>query len=334
MAVTIKDVAREANTSVSTVSKVMNNSYDVSQATAERVRAIALRMNYHPNVRAQNFAKGASKTILFLTHLERNIGFSNPHMFEILSGVEETLRAKGYKLIIQSATQQEACDIISEAAAQQSADGVIIHAAVVTKQLDKIVSETMFPHTVIGIPAFPSHMCWIDSNNRLAGEMAARHLLQKGYKRIAFIGGAKEDEITQHRLYGMLTIFDEFGIKAEQGYIKHGDSTCKSGFNLANELLSMKQRPDAIICANNYIAYGCVSGLQANHINIPKDIAVITFDDFPFSQVLFPQLSVVNIDVYDIGQQAGKLILSKIKKPNLYVQSYTTLPSLIEREST
>lgn len=334
MAVTIKDVAKAANTSVSTVSKVLNNAYDVSKETSDRVKAIAEQMQYRPNVRAQNFARGNSKTILFLTHLEPGIGFSNPHMFEILSGAQEALRSKEYKLVLQSTTPEEACKTVSEAAAQQSADGIIIHAAVVTRELDKIIKQENFPHIVIGVTGFSSHMCWIDSDNRLAGVIAAKHLVEKGYQRIAFIGGVQEDEITQHRLSGILQILEEFNIKINNDYILHGDSTCKSSFMLTKQLLSLKNKPDAIICANNYIAYGCVSSLHENNIKIPTQMAVITFDDFPFSQVLFPQLTVVNIDVYDIGKQAGKLILSKIKKPNLCVQTYTTVPSLIEREST
>ncbi|MDE6185048.1 MAG: substrate-binding domain-containing protein, partial [Lachnospiraceae bacterium] len=84
----------------------------------------------------------------------------------------------------------------------------------------------------------------------------------------------------------------------------------------------------------NYIAYGCVNALKEHHIKIPEDMGVVTFDDYPFSQILKPKLTVINIDVYDMGMQAGKLILNKMKKPNLQVQFYCTLPSVTEREST
>ena len=96
----------------------------------------------------------------------------------------------------------------------------------------------------------------------------------------------------------------------------------------------MENQPDAIICANNYIAYGCVTALHDHHIPIPEKMAVITFDDFPFSQILKPRLTVVNIDVFGMGVQAGKYVIQKIRKNNLYLQSYITLPSIIEREST
>lgn len=96
----------------------------------------------------------------------------------------------------------------------------------------------------------------------------------------------------------------------------------------------MLKEYDAIICANNYIAYGCVNALKENAIQIPEEMGVLTLDDYPFSRILEPKLSVVNIDVYDMGMQAGKLILNKMKKPNLQIQFYCTLPSITGRGST
>ena len=99
-------------------------------------------------------------------------------------------------------------------------------------------------------------------------------------------------------------------------------------------LLELQTRPNAVICANQYIAFGCVNELKASGIRIPEDMAVITFDDFPFSKIIEPQLSVVNLDMYDMGEQAAKVVLRRIRTPQYLVQSQTTLPILIERQST
>ena len=100
------------------------------------------------------------------------------------------------------------------------------------------------------------------------------------------------------------------------------------------ELLELERRPQAIICANQYLAFGCVEALKHRGLSIPRQMAVITFDDFPFSKVLDPPLTVVNLDMYDMGEQAAKIVMRRIRNPQLLVQSYTTLPSLIERGST
>ena len=171
-------------------------------------------------------------------------------------------------------------------------------------------------------------------NDKEAGELAAKHLLERGCQSVAFIGGKPEDQISARRLDGVLTVLKEHDVLLPREYVKKGESVCDSGYRMTMQILENRRRPDALVCADNYIAYGCVNALHDRGILIPEEMKVITFDDFPFSQILKPMLSVVNIDVYDMGVQAGKYILQKIKRPNLYVQSHITFPTLIIREST
>ena len=98
MGVTIKDVATAAGVSISTVSKVLNGHYSISQETQDRVRQVIRDLNYYPSASAQSFAKGATRSVIALADLGPNAAFSNPHMFEIIAGLEETLRAKNYRL--------------------------------------------------------------------------------------------------------------------------------------------------------------------------------------------------------------------------------------------
>lgn len=334
MAATIKDVAKLAGTSTATVSKVMNGSYSISKETIERVEQAMKELNYHPNMRARNFVRQSGRNVIFVTSLGRDAGFSNPHMFEIMSGLEAALSEKEYFLGVKSLLKREACKFVKEVIDTKQADGLVIHASVISKELDELVEEYGIPHIVVGMPDFPNHFCWIDIDNRLAGEMAAKYLLECGYQSLAFIGGREEDKISMHRLSGVLSVLSEHDVLVPSGYVQQGDSVCDSGYAMMEEVLQQEERPDAIICANNYIAYGCVNALHDRNISIPEQIGVITFDDYPFSRILKPMLSVVNIDVYDMGYQTGKYILMKIKKPNLHVQSYITLPSLTVREST
>ena len=334
MAATIKDVARLAETSTATVSKVMNGSYSISQPTVERVQKAMEELNYHPNLRARNFVKKSSKTVIFITSLGKDAGFSNPHMFEIMCGLERALSDKGYSLIVKSISKNEACDYVKNAADTRAADGFVLHASVISEELDNLIFNEEIPHLVIGNPDFVNQFSWIDIDNQLAGEIAAKHLLENGYQSLTFIGGKEEDKISMHRLNGVLSVLQEHDLLVPKNYVQHGESVCDSGYQMTELIFKQKIKPDAVICANNYIAYGCVNALYDRKIQIPKEVGVITFDDYPFSKILKPMLTVVNIDVYDMGVQAGKYILQKIKKPNLRVQSYITLPSLIIREST
>jgi DNA-binding LacI/PurR family transcriptional regulator len=225
-------------------------------------------------------------------------------------------------------------DVIDRIITQNSADGIVVHASVITKEMSQKILKAGFPHIIIGCPNFNSQLCWIDNNNYLSGEIAANHLLEQGYHKIAYVGGKGNDMISTRRLEGASTALTDKKLELKETFIKQGESTRQDGYRMMEELLSAAQLPDAVICANNHIALGVMKSITYHNLRIPKDIGVITFDDYPFSRITDPMMTVVNIDVYDVGIQAGKLILNKIKKPNLQVQSYTTLPSLIIREST
>lgn len=334
MAVTIKDVAREAGVSIATVSKVINKVPSISDATVEKITRIMKELDYQPNIRAQNFARKSTRNIVFITKLERNTAFLNPHMFEIMSGLQSILDTKNYSLSICNVNADNHLEAIEKIIAGKSVDGIVIHVSVLTREMASRILKAEFPHIIIGCPNFESQLCWIDNNNYLSGEIAANHLADKGYRKIAFLGGKEDDLISAHRLQGAATALEDRKISLNELYVKSGESTIRDGFRMMEEILSQKELPDAVICANNHIALGACRAIAGHGIKIPDEIGVITFDDYPFSQIADPMLTVVNIDVYDVGIQAGKLILNKIKKPNLQVQSYTTLPNLLIREST
>lgn len=331
MSVTIREVAAAAEVSTATVSKVINHSPTISQATAERVQQVIRRMGYRPNKRAQSFAKRATKNILFLSELEHGVGFENPHLFEMMAGAEAALARKDYGLLVKHISARELVNSFVDIMDSEYVDGAIVHASVVSKETAALLTDTAFPYVVIGMPDFANRLCWIDTNNSVAGQIAASHLRKKGYERIAYIGGPKEDTISLHRLNGVL---EGLGTTVPAGYIRHGAPCSETGFQCTRELLALEKPPQAIICANQYLAFGCVEALRRSGVAIPQKMAVITFDDFPFSKVMEPPLTVVNLDMYDMGEQAAKIILRRIRNPQLLVQAYTTLPSLIEREST
>lgn len=309
MGATIKDVAKLAGTSTATVSKVMNGSYSISQETADKVRKAMEELDYHPNLRAKNFAKQSARTIIFVAELGKGTGFANPQMFEILCGLEEVLAQKDYTLVVRNIAAGDCAEFIRNAADTKQADGFVIHASVISQALDELLFTHEIPHIVIGNPNFNSHFCWLDIDNRLAGELAAKHLLERGCQSVAFIGGKPEDQISARRLDGVLTVLKEHDVLLPREYVKKGESVCDSGYRMTMQILENRRRPDALVCADNYIAYGCVNALHDRGILIPEEMKVITFDDFPFSQILKPMLSVVNIDVYDMGVQDRKSVV-------------------------
>lgn len=334
MGVTIKDVAKAAGVSISTVSKVINGYYSISEETQERVQQVIQELNYYPSASAQSFAKGATRTVTVLTDLGPNITFSNPHMFEIIAGMEETLRARNYRLVLCGSQSSTACEMAEEFISRRSADALAIHVSIMTHQLAALLVRTHFPHIVLGKPTFDSQVCWIDINNISSGIIAASHLAQEGYRRIAFLGGREHDQNSTHRMEGLRQGLENVGMCLDDQFIWLGDSTPADGLRMTKKLLSRKPMSDAVVCANNYIALGCVSAIRELGLEIPKQIAVMTFDDHPFSQIMDPPLTVVDIDVRGMGRQAGKFLLEIIRHPNTQVQTYVTTSNLMIRQST
>lgn len=334
MGATIKDVAKAAGTSVSTVSKVLNGHYSISEETAQRVRKVMKELNYYPSASAQSIAKGTTKIVTVLTSLSPNTAFQNPHMFEIVAGMEEILRAKGYHLHLRGVDVADACEVAEEIISRRSADALAIHVSVMSHPLSGLLTKLRFPHIVLGMPNFESQVCWIDNNNVYSGTIAASYLLGKGYRKIAFIGGQYYDLGSSLRLQGVKQELQSAGFPLEERYIWLGDSTRADGMGMTAKLLDHEPLPDAIICANNYIALGCVETLHSRGLKIPEDMGVLTFDDYPFSRMIDPPLTVVDINVRDMGSQAGKFLVDMIRNPNMQVQTYVTTSNILERRST
>lgn len=335
MSTTIKEVANEAGVSIATVSKVINNKPSISEATRQQVFDAIKKLNYHPNAQASNFARKCSENIIFLAVTEVNTSFHNPHMFEILSGAQSKIREKKYNFsFIGSSDKDTAYKEVIDIIGRKAADGILIHGSATSRPLVDLLTTSNFPHIIIGRPFFSNTACWIDINNHVSGDMATKYLHKCGYSKIAFIGGPETDEISRHRLRGFVSAMGIYGLSISDSFIKYGTYSKESGFEMMEELLRSSCLPDAVICENNQIAMGAASAIKKHGMSIPDDIGLITFDDYPLSQLIDPPLTVVDIDVNEMGQQAASLLLKKIKNPAFQIQSFATLPSLIIRSST
>ena len=332
MANTIYDLAKAAGVSIATVSRALNDHYAVSEKTKQRIKALAEEMDYRPNARARSFARKKSGIVLFMTDLHKNVAFDNPHMFEIMTGISQYLDEKNYSLLLKHATTKDAPQLIRELMIREQADGIIIHAAILSKALAGVLSHLALPHLLIGRPDFPTSICWMDANHEQAGQKAAAYLLNKGYRRMVFLMGDREtDKISAARRNGMQQVFAEEELSFTTLY---GDGTYESGLRLAEEALDLPEQPEILLCTNNYLAIACLQEIRHRQLRIPEDIAIMTFDNDPFSELAQPQLTAIDADMFDMGQEAARFILRKIRMPELHTQSYCTIPRIIERQST
>lgn len=334
MSVSIKDVANKAGVSISTVSKALNDKSSVSSSTIERIKQTAEEMGYVPNSRARVFATKETKQIVFVADIPKDTAFYNPHIFEIIMGLQHSVSKSGYSLIVESVEKKEALEYINNLYKKNMADALVVHASIITKRLESLIVKSNLPHLIIGQPDYQSTLSWIDTDNTLSGAIAIRHLLKKDYYPVAFVGGKADDMISLHRFEGAERELKQNNLNFEDQYVLSTSSTIVSGMNAAKKILKMEKPPRSVLCANSVIAFGMMQELRNQKIRVPKDIAVMTFDRYPFSDFTEPRVTSVDMNMYEIGEEAGSILIKNLSHPNLRIQTFTSEPCIFEREST
>ena len=262
--------------------------------------------------------------------------YENPHMFDIICGVSHELSRKGYRL---SLLNLDSCGKKPEAALEEAilsrvADGIIVSSAFVTARMERLLLKHDFPQICIGEPQFDTILSWIDANNTLSSNLAVEHLVSTGCRTLAFMGGREEDRIFMDRLRGFRTAMERRGLEAKEEYITYNPPDVEAIFQSAAALLELPVPPDGIICTNSLMAVGTMRAIQSRGLDIPGQVSMIAFDDHPYSLMVSPQPTIIDIDLFSLGVHAGNLLLKKIRDPAMLVQTYTALPRLLLRGTT
>lgn len=334
LAITIKDVAREAGVSIATVSKILNHKPGISEKTTQHVHEVMETLGYVPNRHAASLARKTARSIAFLAGFTQNEAYSNPHLFDILCGVQDVLGKREYSLLMVDASGDGAtCNAAKRVIGQKLADGMIVHASVMTRAMAALLAQSGFPHIIIGKPKQGGRLCWMDSNHALGGQLATEHLIARGYAKIAFIGNRPEEEISKLRLEGYYSALREHGVLENEAYVCYTESRFEQQCHAIHDFLEVR-RPDALVCASNLLAAAAYKAAGWLGVDIPGALAVITFDMHPHTDALLPKPTLVHIKVFDMGREAAKSVLRMLKNPSLQVQSYTTLPEIVVNETT
>lgn len=331
---TIKDIAQLAGVSISTVSKVLNNKLYVAPQTRRHVQDIIKRYNYQANSTARNLAQSKTYDIAYLDKFIRNIPFENPHMFNILLGAENKLQNKNYRIsLVNLASKKTVSQILEAQLAIKQFDGILINSACMNPKIEKIILRYDLPAVCIGKLEFDSMLSWIDTNHRHSVAKAVNFLKHKGYHALCFMGGMLGDKISDERIQGFKQALLQYNDN-KSSQIIYNKPNVQSIYSCTMQLMQSRKKPDAIVCNNSLIAYAVITCLNDLKLTMPNDVAVLTFDDYPYSQLIVPTPSVIEIDLYELGKQAASMLIHKIKNPAQLLQTYTTLPQIIERGTT
>lgn len=326
---TILDIARRANVSITTVSRVINNSpHKVNQNTRERVLKIIKELDYRPNAIAKSLINKKTMSIGVIIP-----DISNPYYAEIVRGIQDLADQRGYTVLLQN-TDRRKDRIIKYIylLREKSADGVIfsggiIHEPDVLKVLKPIQDR------VVVIGRHPVNFPSIRVDNINGAIEATQHLINLGHRNILFIGGPDKSTTAKDRLKGYLNVLKKLGDQDGKELIKKGDFTIMSGYTITKEFLLQKNRPTAIFAANDQMAFGAIKAIKEEGLKIPEDIAVVGFDNLPLSSYIDPPLTTVEIPMYDLGYTAMEILINLLSGKKVErIKLFKT--KLIIREST
>jgi DNA-binding LacI/PurR family transcriptional regulator len=328
---TIKDIARQLNISISTVSRAMRNAPDVNTDTRKAVMALSEELSYQPNKLALSLKQKQ-------TH---NIGVLVPNLDYVLStmvkGIDEVALEAGYTVMVCQSNESFGREIVNTRRLMDSlVDGFIISVSSETKVFDHFrkIQEKEIPMVVFDriTPHLKAPSVRID--NMDGGFQATEHLIEQGYKRIAILAGPKNLGISNIRLEGYINALKKYKIKVDEDIITHCDFNQDYAYVATQELLSSKKRPDAIFTISDRMAIGAMLAIKEKGLRMPQDIGLVGFNNEPFTNLVTPRISSVDQPSFELGKVAAKLFIERVHNSDMNHIEEVLKPKLYVRESS
>lgn len=335
MAVTIKDVARLAGVDPSTVSRVIADNPRISDKTKEKVHKVMEELDFHPNAIARSLANRSTKTIgVIMPHSTEQV-FVNPFFTEVMRGIGVSALQKGYYVLISTgSSSDDEYKATSRLVNEKRVDGLILLTSRIGDKTIESLRKKRFPFVVVGKPANMEDVNWVDNDNREAGFQAAEYLIKLGHERIGFIGGEFTYVFMSERFSGYKKALDTYGLKFGKELLSLGEFVEEGGYNAVKKLLMLKNRPTAIVAADDLMAFGAMRAIKEEGLRIPEDISVIGFNDTPLASYVEPTLSSMEIFVYDLGYNACEALINQLQEPGGHKKHIIIPASLRARRST
>ncbi len=329
---TINDVARLAQVSKKTVSRVINQSLSVSVETRERVEAVIAELGYSPDPQAQGLAFRRSFVIGFI--------YNNPNPQYIVNaqqGILDAARQRGFELMVRP------CDLSSPTLLEdmrafverQKLFGVIMFPRVSEdERLADLLAGLGCPYVRVASVALDDPESMIVSHDGEGAYEAARHLAALGHRRIALITGPKSFRSAHERRRGFEAGLASSGLTLDPRYVAEGAYTFESGVAQADALLRREARPTAICTLNDEMAAGVYRAAHVLGLSIPCDLSVVGFDDAPIATRLWPPLTTVLLPIREMGRRAAEALMAGLGGSESQTPPPRITPSLIVRDST
>lgn len=332
---TSRDVAKLAHVSRTTVSFILNNvpGVSISPATRKRVLDAAKKLNYSPNVAGKKLVSGKSYTIgLVLCQSPEQI-FTDAFLPQVILGVEQAAIQQGFHVLLKPVDPNDTggyARLITE----NHVDGILLSGP---RQDDLALMDLHQRHVpILLMGQLPeTDIPFVDVDTTVGAELAVNHLVERGHRRIGIITNAPLDYTSaQHRRDGYIKALKKAKIPVDKSLIKEGNYTPASGFEAMKALLAVMPMVTAVFVASDVVAIGAMLAIKQAGLNIPKDIAVVGFDDIPLAEYYDPPLTTVRLPAFGLGWAGGERLIRIIRGEGLIDASLLLESQLITRQST
>lgn len=332
---TIYDIAKELNTTISTVSRALNNSDLISESTKRSVRDAAKRLNYRPNKVASSLSSGKTYIIGIIIPSARIHFFSS-----FVSSLEQEFKKAGYSIILYQTNESLDSEINGvKTLLEAQVDGIIISPSLATNDFSHLLKVQQDRKALLVFDRIDDRIDapMVSIDDEKAGYLVTKHLIDVGYKRIAYISTASKIKIFEDRYNGYLRALAEHGIAINERFVIKDDVSIESGIKGTKKLLALDEKPDAIIGGDDFTALGIINALHKQGLNPPK-IGVVGFANQSFSEYIIPSLTTIDQQASKMGEESVRLFLDMVESnnsvPSLKHKKVVLEPVLIEREST
>ncbi len=326
MNITIYDVAREANVSMATVSRVVNGNPNVKPATRKKVLEVIERLEYRPNAVARGLASKKTTTVGVIIPDIANIFYA-----ELARGIEDIATMYKYNIILSNSDQNVNKELhLLNTMLGKQVDGLIVMSQNITDDFVQELKRSPVPIVLAGSIEETKTIPSVNIDYRQATFDATTYFIEKGHKKIAFAMGPMRDLINHgEKLVGYKQALEEAGLELSDDYVIEGGYTYDSGLEGWQKLKELNDRPTAIVSGDDEMALGVMHGAQDDGLSVPEDIEVITSDNTKLALMVRPQLSSIVQPLYDIGAVSMRLLTKYMNKEKVQ-ENIVVLPHRIE----
>ncbi len=335
MAVTIKDVAALAGVSPSTVSRTCKNNPSISEETKERVRKAMAELGYEPNFQASNLASQNSRTIGIILPASAKEVYENSFYLEAIQGISHYCNGRQYMTtIVTGQDKAEILDAVRSMSRSGKVDGfIILYSKKDDPVIDYLFNEGLLYILIGKATQYTNQTIYIDNDNLLAGREAAEYLYQLGHRRIAYLGSDSSLMFSADRKAGYQLALASHQLPVRPEYCVEVKNVSENNEEAIRGLLMQKDRPTAILVSDDILAVSLEKVCLENHLAIPEDLSIISFNNSLFARLTSPQLTSIDIGAGQLGSEAASQIINHIENPNLLATKIIVPHHLIERDS-